>query len=160
MRTLTRQLVDELAARAASEPRRRTHHLLHAGPDDPVQRFLVVALEGSHFRVHRHATRDELATVVRGAFDLLEFDAAGHVLACERFGDGGDAFTYEMPATAWHTLVVRSPVCAFFEVKQGPYEGAAAAMFADWSPPENTPGAQALQRWLETARVGERAPGS
>ena len=66
MKLLPRALLDELAARAAASPRARAHYNIHPTPGDPVQRFLVVALPGSYFRPHRHATKSELAIVVRG----------------------------------------------------------------------------------------------
>ena len=74
MKLLPRALLDELSARAALSPRARAHHNIHTTAADPVQRFLVVARPDSYFRPHRHASRSELALLVRGAVDVLTFD--------------------------------------------------------------------------------------
>jgi len=65
---LSRTLLDELAAKAAASPRARAHYNIHATPADLVQRFVVVASGDSYFRPHRHATRSELAVIVRGGW--------------------------------------------------------------------------------------------
>lgn len=160
MKRLTRTLLDELAAKAAGSPRRRTHHELHEGPHDLVQRFVVVCAAGSYFRPHRHATRSELATVLRGRLDVLWFDDDGRVLERECFGEGCDAFAWESPAGSWHTLVPASDVGAFLEVKQGPYEPGTSAEFAPWSPAEGDARVPDLQQWLRDARPGDRWPGA
>src|SRR5438105_15119271 len=71
VKLLSRTLLDELVAKAAASPRARAHHNLHAGPEDPVQRFVVAARANSYFRPHRHAARAELAVIVRGRFDEI-----------------------------------------------------------------------------------------
>ena len=156
MRVFSATLLDELAAQARQSPRRRAHHNIHAGPDDPVQRFLVAVQPDSYFRPHRHAARSELAVVLRGCFDVLVFDASGHVTARHRVGAGGSGFAYETPRGAWHTLVPGADGGCFLEVKEGPYDPATATEFAAWAPAEGTPGAGAFSAWLRGAQPGER----
>jgi len=91
MKLLSRTLLDELAAKAAASPRARAHYNIHATPADPVQRFVVVASGDSYFRPHRHATRSELAVIVRGRLDVLTFDGHGRVTARYAVGEGTDA---------------------------------------------------------------------
>jgi cupin fold WbuC family metalloprotein len=43
MKLFSQALLDELATRAATSPRRRANHNIHASPADLVQRFFVVA---------------------------------------------------------------------------------------------------------------------
>jgi len=155
---LPRTLLDELAARAAASPRLRAHHNIHATPADPVQRFLVVAQRDSYFRPHRHASRSELALLLRGAVDVLLFDDRGHVLARHAVGTDTDNFGYETPQGVWHTLVPGAGGCAFLEVKEGPYDPATAVQFAAWAPPEGAAEAPAFQLWLRNARLGESPP--
>jgi len=155
---LPRTLLDELAARAAASPRLRAHHNIHATPADPVQRFLVVAQRDSYFRPHRHASRSELALLLRGAVDVLLFDDRGQVLARHAVGTDADNFGYETPQGVWHTLVPGAGGCAFLEVKEGPYDPATAVQFAAWAPPEGAAEAPAFQLWLRNARLGESPP--
>jgi cupin fold WbuC family metalloprotein len=155
LKVVTHSLLDELAGKAAGSSKRRTHYNLHSGPDDLLQRFLVVARGDSYFHPHRHATRGELATLVRGRVDVLTFDDTGTVLGRMTVGEGSEALAYETPPRTWHTLVPRSEVCAFLEVKLGPYDPATAAEFAPWAPAEVGSNSWSFRAWLATAGVGD-----
>src|SRR3981081_1642631 len=95
MKLLSRTLLDELAAKAAASPRARAHYNIHATPADLVQRFVVVASGDSYFRPHRHATRSELAVIVRGRLDVLTFDERGRGTARYGCGEGTASTEYE-----------------------------------------------------------------
>jgi cupin fold WbuC family metalloprotein len=97
MKVFAESLLDELAAKAAASPRGRAHHNIHASAADPLQRFFVVADRRSYFRPHRHHTRADLATVLRGGFDLLTFDEAGCVMARWSIGAGTNILACETP---------------------------------------------------------------
>lgn len=159
MKVFDAQLLDEMAAKAAASPRRRTHFNVHASATDPVQRFFVVADRQSYIRPHRHLSKSELALVIRGRFDVITFDASGGVTA--RYVVGGDAagFAYETPQATWHTLISQEDGGAFFEVKEGPYDPASAVEFASWAPPEGDASVPEFMQWLRTALPGAVAPG-
>ena len=158
MKLLSRTLLDELAAKAAASPRARAHHNIHATPADPVQRFLVVAQGDSYFRPHRHATRSELAVIVRGRLDVLTFDGHGRVTARYAVGEGTDALAYETPQATWHTIVPGANGGAFLEVKQGPYDPASSAEFAAWAPAEGHASVPKFLEWLRSAQPGDTPP--
>ncbi len=158
MKILSRSLLDELAATAAASARGRAHHSIHATAADPVQRFIVVALSGSYFRPHRHATRSELAVVMRGQFEVVTFAADGRVLARYAVGEGTADLAYETPQGTWHTLIPGPAGGAFLEVKEGPYDPATAAEFATWAPAEGHSGVPAFLEWLRRARPGDLPP--
>jgi cupin fold WbuC family metalloprotein len=158
LKLVTAAQLDELAARAAASPRRRAHHELHEGGGDaPLQRFLVVARVDSYFAPHRHRTRAELCTVLRGRVEFVTFDDDGILTERVTVGEGCDSSVCEMPPLTWHTVLARSDVAAFLEVKLGPYDAATAKEFAPWAPREGTAPVAQWQRWLGTARVGARA---
>jgi cupin fold WbuC family metalloprotein len=159
MMLLSNTLLDELAVRARASPRRRAHHNIHASPTDLVQRFVVVALGDSYFRPHRHRTKSELATVLRGDISVLTFDESGRVTARFRVGAGTDSVAYETVQDTWHTLVPGEAGTAFLEVKQGPYDAATASEFAAWAPPEGDAAATHFLAWLRAAQPGSTAPG-
>jgi cupin fold WbuC family metalloprotein len=151
-------LLDELAARAAASPRARAHHNIHATPADPVQRFLVVAQGDSYFRPHRHASRSELALLVRGGVDVLLFDERGRVLARHAVGADTDSLAYETAQGVWHTVVPWSAGCAFLEIKEGPYDPDTAVQFAEWAPAEGDSAVPGFRTWLRHAQPGDLPP--
>jgi cupin fold WbuC family metalloprotein len=158
MKLLSRALLDELAASAAASPRARAHYNIHASPSDPVQRFLVVALSDSYFRPHRHATRSELALLVRGRLDVLTFDEHGRVTGRYGVGEGTDSLAYETPQGTWHTVVPGAAGSAFLEVKEGPYDPVTATQFAAWAPAEGDAAVPAFLAWLRAAQPGDAPP--
>lgn len=150
-------LLDEMTAKAAASPRRRTHHNLHGSPNDLVQRFVVVAHSDTYIRPHRHMTKSELCTLVRGRFEVVVFDADGTITERSVIGAGTPNLAYELPSQTWHTLLALTDGAAFVEVKEGPYDPATAAEFAHWAPEEGGSIAD-FQRWVKTAPVGARVP--
>jgi cupin fold WbuC family metalloprotein len=158
MKLIAHGLIDELSARAAASPRGRAHHNVHESPTDPVQRFFVATQRNTYFRPHRHLTKSELAMVLRGRFHVLIFDAAGAVTERYSVGDDTASMGYETPRATWHTLVADTDGSSFFEVKEGPYDPAAAAEFAAWAPAEGDPAAPRFLEWLRTAQPGDKAP--
>jgi cupin fold WbuC family metalloprotein len=158
MKLFSRNLFDELAAKASASPRQRTNYNVHLTSSDPVQRFFVAANRATYFRVHRHSSKSELALVLRGAFDVLTFDAAGILTARYSIGEGSPNVGFETPQGTWHTLVSLADGGVFFEVKEGPYDPATAVEFAPWAPPEGHPFAPAFLEWTHTAAVGSAVP--
>lgn len=155
MKVFSTNLLDELAAKAASSPRRRTHHNIHGSAADPVQRFFVVADRESYFRPHRHHAKSELALVLRGRFEVITFEDDGRVTARYAVAAGGPEFAYELPRMTWHTIVACTDGAAFLEVKEGPYDPASAVEFAPWGPPEGDPAVPAFLEWLRSAQPGD-----
>ncbi|MBV8974981.1 MAG: WbuC family cupin fold metalloprotein [Sinobacteraceae bacterium] len=158
LKLLPQSLLLELTGKAAASPRLRAHYNIHPTSADAVQRFLVVAQADSYFRPHRHTSRAELALLLRGAVTVLLFDDDGRVLTRHEVGAESANFAYETSAGVWHTLVPAASGCAFLEIKQGPYDPATSAQFADWAPAEGAAAVPAYQAWLRRAQPGERAP--
>lgn len=158
MKLISTALLDELAVKAAASPRRRVHHNLHGSSSDSVQRFVIVALRGSYVRPHRHWTRYELVTVIRGQFEMVIFDEAGKIIDRCVVGEGTSNIAYELPQGTLHTLLPLTDGAAFLEVKEGPYDPATAAEFAAWAPEEGSDGIPRFQRWVSQAPVGSRVP--
>jgi cupin fold WbuC family metalloprotein len=156
VRLLPRSLLEELAAKAALSPRQRAHYNIHASAADRVQRFVVVAQPAAYFRPHRHATKSELAVVLRGQLDVLVFDEQRRVTARYRVGDGTESMAYETPEGSWHTLLSGPGGCAFLEIKEGPYDAATATEFAGWAPAEGDGAVPGFLDWLRKARPGDR----
>ena len=148
LKILPSGLLDELAAKAAASPRGRAHFNVHAGADDPVQRFFVAANRDSYFRPHRHLARSEMTLVLRGRFDLLLFDDTGSFRSRHSAGGHSGNLGFEVPRATWHTLLALEDGSAFLEVKQGPYDPATAAEFAPWAPAEGDAAVPEFQEYL------------
>jgi cupin fold WbuC family metalloprotein len=158
MRLFSQSLFDELASKASSSPRRRSHHNVHSSPADLVQRFFV-SLEGdSYFRPHRHLSKSELALVLRGQIDIITFDDAGAITGRYTIGEGTPHIGYETPHAVWHTLVSQGGRAIFFEVNEGPYDPATALEFAPWAPPEGHVSVPQFMQWVRTAPAGALPP--
>ncbi|HXS28473.1 MAG TPA: WbuC family cupin fold metalloprotein [Steroidobacteraceae bacterium] len=148
MRVFSASVLDDLAARATSSPRRRAHLNVHADAADLVQRFFVAVDRESYIRPHRHLAKSELAIVVRGAFEVITFDEQGAITGRQSIGAGTALLGFEMPRATWHTLIAREDGSTFLEIKEGPYDPATASEFAPWSPPEGDPESRAFLRRL------------
>jgi cupin fold WbuC family metalloprotein len=142
-----------LTARAASEPRRRAHLLLHSGHDDGVQRLLIAGQPGTYVRPHVHSQQWEMLAVLAGAIDVLTFSEAGALLARTRLTPQQPLI--QIPQGTWHGAAIPVADTVILEVKPGPYR---ANEFADWAPPEGAPKADAFAAWMMRANVGEACP--
>lgn len=155
MKLLTPASIEEMNARAAASPRRRSHQNFHEVAEDPVQRLFVAAKRDSYFRVHRHPLRWEFSVVVSGLFDVLVFDEVGTVSERMRVGPAGDVLAFELPPNTFHTWLPLADDSVFFEVKQGPYDPQTAAEFATWAPAEGSAEAAIFAARLMLAKVGD-----
>jgi cupin fold WbuC family metalloprotein len=158
MKKISVTQLEELARQATRAARGRAHLNLHDSPADLVQRFFVAVEPRSYVRPHRHHTRAELLTVLRGCFDVLYFDDSGILLARHAVGEGSGVIALETPANTWHTLISHASGSVFLEVKQGPYDPATAVEFAPWAPPEGAPEVLRLLPWLRSADTGQAIP--
>lgn len=156
MKLIDRPLLAALAETAAQAPRRRRNHNLHPELADPVQRLLNAVQPGSYVRPHRHAAdRWEFFLVLQGAFVVLTFDGE-HVASRTELRAGGAVLGLEIPGATMHAVAALEPDSVFFETKPGPYAALSDKDFAAWAPAEGEAGAEDLERWYHTARVGER----
>lgn len=158
MKKISVTQLDDLARQAVLSPRGRAHLNVHDSPADLVQRFFVAVEPRSYVRPHRHHTRAELVTVLRGRFDLLIFDDNGALTDRHTAGEGTGLLAFETPANTWHTLISAAPGSLFLEVKQGPYDPATAVEFAPWAPAEGAPEALALLNRLRNMEIGQQIP--
>ncbi len=155
MKIVTEEMLASLIARAGASPRLRANYNIHESADDPLQRLFIAAEPSSYFRPHRHEGKSELAVIVRGSFDILIFDQNGKVTSRIRAGRGGDIVCLEIPADVYHTWIPMEEGSVFFEVKKGPYDPAAPASFAPWSPAEGTAPVEEFQSRLLRAQTGD-----
>jgi cupin fold WbuC family metalloprotein len=158
LKTVTDTLLAELVLKAQASPRRRANFNLHPELDDPVQRFLNAVEPGTYVRPHRHVTpapKWELFVALAGRIAILVFDDAGTVTERIEVAAAGPVRAVEIPAGAWHGLVVLDPGTVLFEFKQGPYAATSDKDFAAWAPAEGEAACQAMRERFEAARIGD-----
>jgi cupin fold WbuC family metalloprotein len=155
MKKISVTQLEDLMRQAVISPRGRAHLNVHDSATDLVQRFFVAVEPRSYVRPHRHHTRAELVTVLRGRFDVLVFDDRGMLAVRHTVGEGTGLLAFETPANTWHTLIAGAPGSVFLEVKQGPYDPATAVEFAPWAPLEGVPEAPAALDRLRDMQIGQ-----
>ncbi len=158
LKRLDSPLFDQLTARARGAARGRANENLHAGPDDPVQRFLNAIEPGSYVRPHRHTEppKWELFVTLSGAAVVLTFDEGGSVLGREQVAAEGPLRGLEIAPGVWHTIAALVPGTVLLELKPGPYQATCDKDFAPWAPREGDAATATFARRLLTARPGER----
>ncbi|MFZ1095038.1 MAG: WbuC family cupin fold metalloprotein [Xanthobacteraceae bacterium] len=149
VRIVAQSQISDLASEAETAPRRRTHLLLHSGPQDQVQRLMIVLQPGTYIRPHHHSEQWELVVLLQGRGDLLRFDGSGCL--ADRIELSTRAQVAQIPAGVWHGFVVREKDTAVLEIKPGPYR---SNEFVDWAPEEGAPDASRMVEWLSTAKLG------
>jgi cupin fold WbuC family metalloprotein len=150
------QLIDHLhiarlARQAEAEPRKRAHLLFHDGPDDQVQRLLIVLQPGSYVRPHHHSQQWEMLVLQQGRGKLLSFSDGGYLL--DRLETSTSSPIVQIPLGAWHGFLVLEPDTAVIEIKPGPYR---PNEFAQWAPEEGDASALRFVEWANSTELGRR----
>jgi cupin fold WbuC family metalloprotein len=143
--------LSRLTEDARIAPRRRSHLLLHAGPEDQVQRLLIAAQPGAYVRPHQHSQQWEFLILQRGCIDVLTFDEIGVVQG--RIQLDTRTPVIQIAVATRHTCFVRTPDTVVIEVKPGPYR---PNEFCDWAPEEGGLDAASYLSWLGSAQPGQK----
>lgn len=147
LQVLDAERLRQLNEQAVASPRKRSHLLLHAGPDDQVQRLVIAAEPGTYVRPHQHSQQWEMLTLLRGRVDVLIFDDGGRIL--ERTTLDQIAPIVQIPTATWHTCIIREGA-VLIEIKPGPFR---ANEFAPWAPQEGHESVNAFLKWASLAEV-------
>ncbi|APC22269.1 cupin [Pseudomonas protegens] len=146
---LDQALFNDLAEKAAANPRGRQHHNFHA-MEEPCHRMAVGLQPSTYVPPHRHLSADKAETllVLKGRLGVLIFDEAGQVQGKRVLQAGGDCVGVDLPAGVFHGLVVLEPDSLMFECKAGPYRPVGDGEQASWAPREGEPGVAEYQAWM------------
>lgn len=160
MKKVTDCMLDEISKQTAAAPRRRIHHVLSEGDDDPVRRFVNVMSMETYVRPHRHSRQGmwELLAALAGAAAVLIFDDNGKVLERVDLSPAGPNRLVEFPGRQWHTVAPLLEGTSYLEVKPGPFIPIAVDDFAAWAPREGDPGSERFRQWFFKAKPGEFPP--
>ncbi len=118
---ITRELLDDLTAKAKASPRLRMNMDLRNSPEDQSQRMLNAIEPGSVVPVHRHRLSSETVVCLRGRLVEEYYDEAGRVVDSIELTPGGPVVALNIPAGQWHTVRSLESGTVILEVKDGSY---------------------------------------
>ena len=158
MQIVNNEFMDKLSEQAQASDRKRAHFNLHKSLDEDIHRLCMGAEPGTFIRPHRHFDCDkwELFSILRGKIVVLLFADDGTVLNRVEMTAGGDNCVIEIPANCWHAFASMESGSIVMEVKRGPYQPPVADDWLAGTPSEGEAGASELQKWYQTAQVGDK----
>ena len=118
---ITRELLDDLTAKAKASPRLRMNMDLRNSPEDQSQRMLNAIEPGSEVPVHRHRLSSETVVCLRGRLVEEYYDEAGNVVDSVELTPSGPVVALNIPAGQWHTVRSLESGTVILEVKDGSY---------------------------------------
>jgi cupin fold WbuC family metalloprotein len=148
--------LENLIRQAKKSPRKRQHYNLHKSYDEYLQRFLNAVEPLSYIRPHRHITagKTEIFIPFTGRFLVLIFNERGDVTDHQVIEPFKSPYAVEISPETYHTVFSLETGSVAFEIKDGPFDPAAAKDFAPWAPEEGTPEASEYLRAIVLQTTG------
>lgn len=134
MKLITETLLDEVTAQARKSLRLRMNYNFHETMEAPIHRMLNALEPGTYLVPHRHPDKEEVYLVLRGSLLAFLFDEEGKVMVKETLNPMAGNYGIEIPAGAWHGIVVLEPGTVIYEIKQGPFAPLTPENIAPWAP--------------------------
>jgi len=152
MKIIDRQLLNQLSAQAAGNPRLRKNFNIHPANDCYCHRLFNAIEPASYIRPHRHLdpAKDETFVIIRGKLGVVTFDEHGTVVEKVLLAAGGEVSAVNILHGAFHTAVSLKEGTIFFEAKAGPYQPLSVEEKAHWAPEEGTADANAYRESLRS----------
>lgn len=117
---ITKELLDELSAKAKASERLRANLDLRNSAEDQSQRMLNALEPGTVMPIHRHRGSSETCICVRGHFEEYFYDSEGRLTETVDMVPGGVVLNIEKGQ--WHSLKCLESGTVLFEAKDGKYE--------------------------------------
>lgn len=116
-------LFDNLTEQAMASSRLRMNYDLRNSSEDTSQRMLNAVEPGSIIPIHRHQRTSETMVVLRGKVVVEFYDELERICSeAYEVYPGGNIYTLNIPAGAWHTLRALESGTVILEMKDGVYE--------------------------------------
>ena len=117
---VTKELLDELTAKAKESPRLRIAMDLRNSPEDTSQRMLNAMEPGTVMPVHRHHGSSETCVCIRGHFEEYFYDENGVLTETVDMVPGGVVLNIEKDQ--WHSLRCLESGTILLEAKDKGYK--------------------------------------
>ena len=121
MKTIDKNLLDEVTRRAQSSPRLRMNYNFHQSLDEKCHRMLNAVEPGTDIPIHRHPTKDESFVVLRGKVRSTTYNDDGSVIESVVLSQEDGIYGVNIPKGVWHKLESLEPNSVIFECKEGPF---------------------------------------
>ena len=116
---ITKEILDELSARAKASERLRANLDLRNSAEDLSQRMLNALEPGTAMPIHRHKGTSETCVCIRGHFEEYFYDENGNLTETIDMVSGGPILNIE--AGQWHSLKCLESGTILLEAKDGAY---------------------------------------
>ena len=117
---VTKEILDELTAKAKEYPRLRCNLDMRNSADDQSQRMLNALEPGTVMPIHRHKGSSETCICIRGHFEEYFYDSDGRLTDTIDMVPGGVVLNIEKGQ--WHSLKCLESGTVLFEAKDGAYQ--------------------------------------
>jgi cupin fold WbuC family metalloprotein len=130
--------IDFLKNAAAENTRRRARLCTHPGIEDALHEMLIVHMDSTYVRPHKHLGKSESFHIIEGALKVFLFTDDGELTDTIDFGASGSGrnFYYRLSTPMFHSVLPVSDFVVFHEVTNGPFDRA-DCVFAPWAPSED-----------------------
>ena len=118
---ITKEILDELTAKAKENPRLRCNLDMRNSADDQSQRMLNALELGTVMPIHRHLASSETVIIIRGRIRWLFYDDQGWITESTELWGDGDVRMLNVEKGRWHSLECLESGSVLFEAKDGPY---------------------------------------
>ena len=118
--TINQELITQLLAQAAVNPRLRMNYDLRDSDLDGSQRMLNALMPGTQLPIHRHRKTSESVVVICGAMDEVLYDDSGNELERVHLSPVLGNYGCQIPKGVWHSVEVFEPT-VLIEAKEGRY---------------------------------------
>lgn len=118
---ITKEILDELTAKAKASPRLRMNYNFHQSMEDKCHRMLNAVEPGTVVPIHRHPTKDESFVVLRGKVKVSTYNNDGSVIESVVLCQEDGRYGVDIPKNVWHNLESLAPNSCIFECKEGPF---------------------------------------
>jgi cupin fold WbuC family metalloprotein len=118
---ITKEILDELTAKAKENPRLRCNLDMRNSADDQSQRMLNALEPGTVMPIHRHLASSETVIIIRGRIRWLFYDEQGRITESTELWSDGDVRMLNVEKGRWHSLECLESGSVLFEAKDGPY---------------------------------------
>ena len=116
----TKEILDELTAKAKKNPSLRCNLDLRNSADDQSQRMLNALEPRAVMPIHRHKGSAETCICIRGHFEEYFYDEHGNLTDTIDMVPGGVVLNIEKGQ--WHSLKCLESGTVLFEAKDEPYQ--------------------------------------
>ena len=106
---------------------------LHGNAASRHHDMIIAQLRTSYFLPHRHLTKGETWSVLRGVMAAFVFDENGRLIDARKLSVDGNLI-YRVGDYQYHMLLSLTPFAVYHESKPGPFLGPSDSEFAPWVP--------------------------